>query len=176
MSDPAAVQAVSDTEEPPVTTRTPPGWLKPAFTVINPLMRALLRSPLHGLVSDSLLLITFTGRKSGQEYTTPVGYDEVDGTLYVTSQIDRVWWKNLRGGADVSVRLQGEERAGHASVIEDDEQVADYVLGYLERHGIGAAGRLALSFRDDEVPDRETLASCLEDVAVIEIELADADA
>jgi hypothetical protein len=34
-------------------------------------------------------------------------------------------------------------------------------------------GRLALSFEDDEVPDRETLAAGLDWVAVIEIELAD---
>lgn len=173
MSEPAAAEAASGPGASPVETRTPPGWLKPAFKVINPLMTALLRSPLHGLVSDSLLLITFTGRRSGREYTTPVGYDEVDGTLYVTSQTDRVWWKNLRGGADVTVRIRGEEHRGHAAVIEDDGAVADYVLGFVDRNGPDSVGRLVLSFRDDEVPDRGTLAACLEDVAVIEIQLAD---
>lgn len=160
----------------PVETRTPPDWLKSAFKVINPLMTALLRSPLHGLVSDSLLLVTFTGRKSGREYTTPVGYEAVDGTLYVTSQTDRVWWKNLRGGADVTVRLRGEERAGHAEVIEDNGSVAEYIEGFVERNGLENAGRLALSFRDDELPDRETLAAGLDEVAVIEIELLEGSA
>ena len=158
--------------DPPVEVRTPPGWLKPAFTVINPAMKALLRSPLHGLVSGSLLLVTFTGRRSGREYTTPVGYEQVDGTLYVTSQTDRVWWKNLRGGADVTVHLRGEARAGHAEVIEDDEAVADYVLGFVERHGADSVGRLALSFPEGEVPDRDALAAGLGEVAVVEIELA----
>ena len=170
MSDPETGAGSQD--RPPVETRTPPDWLKPAFKVVNPLMRALLRSPLHGLVSGSLLLITFTGRRSGREYTTPVGYEEHDGTLYVTSQTDRVWWKNLRGGADVTVRLRGEIREGRADVIEDDGTVADYVLGFVERHGLEGTGRLGLSFRDDEVPDRETLAAGLADTVVVQIELA----
>lgn len=165
--------APSSEGTPAVEPRTPPEWLKPAFTVINPLMKALLRSPLHGIVSDSLLLITFTGRKSGRTYTTPVGYEELDGTLYITSQTDRVWWKNLRGGAEVSVRLRGDRRVGHAEVIEDNEAVADHVLGFIDRNGVDSVGRLALSFEGDEVPDRETLAAGLDEVAVIEIELAD---
>lgn len=173
MSESAAAPAAPDAGEPPVETRTPPGWLKPAFMAVNPVMTAFLRSPLHGLVSDSLLLITVTGRKSGREYATPVGYEEVDGTLYVTSQTDRVWWTNLRGGADVSVRLRGEERTGHAEVIEDNRAVAEYVERFVERNGLEDAGRLALSFRNEELPDRETLAAGLEEVVVVEIELAD---
>lgn len=159
--------------EAPVETLTPP-IPKPVFKyLINPIMKTLLRSPLHRLVSDALLLITFTGRQSGRTYTTPVGYEELDGTLYITSQTDRVWWKNLRGGAEVEVRLRGDRRVGYAEVIEDNGAVADYVLGFIDRHGIDSASRLALSFRDDEVPDRGDLAAGLEDVAVIQIEVAD---
>jgi hypothetical protein len=42
--------------------------------VVNPLARRLLRSPLHGLASGRLALITYTGRHSGRRYTIPVGY------------------------------------------------------------------------------------------------------
>lgn len=161
-------------DETAVETLSPP-IPKPVFDyLVNPLMKALLRSSIHGLVSDALLLITFTGRKSGRTYTTPVGYEELDGTLYVTSQTDRVWWKNLRGGAEVSVRLRGERRVGYAEVIEDNGDVADYVLAFVDRHGLDSVSRLALSFRDDEVPDREQVAAGLDEVAVIEIELAGA--
>ena len=45
--------------------RRPPAWL-------NTLMSLLLRSPFHGLVSTHLMLIRFTGRKSGKLITTPV--------------------------------------------------------------------------------------------------------
>ena len=40
----------------------------------NPMITWLLRSPLHGLVSKSIMLITYKGRKSSKEYTTPVNY------------------------------------------------------------------------------------------------------
>ena len=43
-------------------------------TIFNPFMVWLLRSPLHKLASKNTLLITFTGRKSGKKYTTPVNY------------------------------------------------------------------------------------------------------
>jgi hypothetical protein len=36
-------------------------------------MRALLRSPLHGLLSGMLMLLSYTGRKSGRTYTIPIG-------------------------------------------------------------------------------------------------------
>ena len=139
--------------------------------VVNPLMTLLLRSPLHFLASDAILLLTFTGRQSGREYTTPVGYEQLDGTLYVTTQTDRVWWRNLRGGADVTVRLGGERRRGRAEVIDDDESVADYVHGFLERHGVGAASRIALAVDGDEVPPVEALRRGLSDVVVVRIEL-----
>jgi hypothetical protein len=46
-------------------------------------MKRLLRSPLHGIVGRSFMLITFTGRKSGRAYTTPVQYVQDSNTLYV---------------------------------------------------------------------------------------------
>lgn len=166
MSEPTGARAAVETLTPPIP--------KPVFEyLINPLMKALLRSPVHWLVSDAVLLITYRGRRSGRTYTTPVGYEELDGTLYVTSQTDRVWWKNLRGGAEVEVRLRGDRRVGHAEVIEDNEAVADYVLGFVDRHGVDSLSRLALSARDDELPDAEDLAAGLNDVAVIEIEPVD---
>ena len=41
--------------------------------IVNKTMKLILRSPMHGVVSKSMLLISFTGRKSGKTYTTPVG-------------------------------------------------------------------------------------------------------
>lgn len=95
----------------------------------------MLRSPLHGLVSDHLLLLTVTGSKSGTEYTFPVGYEQDGETLYVTTYGTN-WWKNLRGGGqDVTVRLRGERRTGHATVEEPGSAVAEYLHGYLGRRG-----------------------------------------
>src|ERR1700684_1694841 len=40
----------------------------------NRAVELLLRSPLHSVVSRHLALITVTGRRSGHDYTFPVGY------------------------------------------------------------------------------------------------------
>jgi deazaflavin-dependent oxidoreductase (nitroreductase family) len=91
----------------------------------NHFMKLILRSPLHGLVSENVMIITFTGRKSGKFYTTPVNYVRDAGVLIILSQDDRTWWKNLRGGAPVSVRLQGQDLKGVGEVYEDPEAVAE---------------------------------------------------
>jgi len=77
-------------------------WLVKIYTSI---VKPILRSPLHGLVSKNTMLITFSGRKSGKVYTTPVGYVRNDNDITVFSQRHSSWWRNLRGGASVTVRL-----------------------------------------------------------------------
>src|SRR5580700_5425513 len=93
---------------------------EPMFVVINPLMRMLLRSPIHFLWSKSLMLITFTGRKSGRRYTTPVRYVRVDGIVRCFTSTENLWWRNLRGGALVSLRVEGKERPYQALAIDRD--------------------------------------------------------
>ena len=40
------------------------------YRLINPHVRALLRSPLHGLMSRNTLLLSFNGRKTGKLLST----------------------------------------------------------------------------------------------------------
>jgi len=47
----------------------------------------LLQSPLHGLVSQGMLLITVTGRKSGKTYTTPVEYRQENQCITTSSAV-----------------------------------------------------------------------------------------
>ena len=73
----------------------------------NPIVILLLRSPLHSIMDKSTILITFTGRKSGKTYTIPISYVRNGDTLMMISQREHSWWKNLRGGAQVTLYLQG---------------------------------------------------------------------
>jgi deazaflavin-dependent oxidoreductase (nitroreductase family) len=86
----------------------------------NPIIKAILSSPLHGLMSGSILLLTVTGRKSGKQYTFPVSYYRDEETLTIFSQRKRQWWRNLEGGAAVQVRLRGKRRPATAEVVETD--------------------------------------------------------
>jgi deazaflavin-dependent oxidoreductase (nitroreductase family) len=87
----------------------------------NSLIAALLRSPLHGALSGSFMLLTVTGRKTGRAYTTPVNFGQAGDTLTCFSKRDRTWWRNLREGAPVTVLLRGQERRGLGAVAETDE-------------------------------------------------------
>jgi F420H(2)-dependent quinone reductase len=93
---------------------------EPLFLIINPMMRILLRSPLHFVQSKSLMLITFTGRKSGRRFTTPVRYVRVGDTVRCFTSPENLWWRNLRGGATVSLRIAGKEGSFWAAPIEND--------------------------------------------------------
>ena len=91
---------------------------------INPVMAWLLKSPFHSLVSKNMLLITVTGRKSGKLITTPTAYFREGNTLWIMSDRGSKWWRNLRGGANATVMLEGKRIQGRGSVIEDEHAVA----------------------------------------------------
>jgi deazaflavin-dependent oxidoreductase (nitroreductase family) len=84
----------------------------------NRFVAFLLRSPLS-VFTSGLLLITVTGRKTGHLISTPVNYVKDGDTLLITSKADRTWWKNLRGGAPVTLLMNGKTYQAHATVIED---------------------------------------------------------
>ena len=89
----------------------------------NLIMPRLLRSPLHFFVSGQIMLVTFTGRKSGKVYSTPVEYKREGDTLIFFTQRDRVWWKNLQGGATVTIRLRGQDVQGQTETITDETAI-----------------------------------------------------
>ncbi len=97
----------------------------------NPIVKALLRSPLHGLIGKSIMLITYSGRKSGQVYTIPVNCVRTGNVFIITSFRHRSWWRNLRGGAPVVLRVQGQDLKAVGEVVEDDEGVAAGLMEYL---------------------------------------------
>jgi len=99
----------------------------------NGMMKWILRSPFHGILSGNTLLITIIGRKSGQTVITPVNYVRVGDILSATSYRHRTWWRNLRGGAPVTLRLQGKEIRASANVIEDDAGVANGLMAHLQK-------------------------------------------
>jgi hypothetical protein len=91
----------------------------------NDIMIWLLTSPAHGLVSHNTMLLHLHGKKSGNLYHIPVNYVRVDDVLYVVSNRDRTWWRNLRGGADLSLHLKGKNIRGYGTVLEETFSVVD---------------------------------------------------
>ena len=138
---------------------------EPLFIFINPIIRSLLRSPIHGLMSGNLMLITFTGRKSQRLFTTPVRYIRVGDTVRCFTSPETSWWRNLRGGADVILRLKGQDNQYHAIVIENDpDKIKEALRHYLgafpqdaEYHGIRLNKDKSLVSEDLEHASRNSI-------------------
>jgi F420H(2)-dependent quinone reductase len=107
--------------------------------LMNPLVRALLRSPLHAAMDRAVLILHITGRRTGRRYDIPVGYVQLDGRFVVVTQ--HIWRANLRGGAYVEVTQAGRRRPMHADLDEDPASVASTLHAVIERIGWQAARR-----------------------------------
>ncbi|GAA3458805.1 hypothetical protein J2S66_000066 [Saccharothrix longispora] len=86
---------------------------------------ALWSSPRWGgVVGRYLTVVTYTGRRSGRTFSTPVGYRRRgdDVTIRVGLPDAKTWWRNFTGaGGALSLRLGGVDRSGHAVARRDDK-------------------------------------------------------
>jgi len=104
-----------------------------ARQLFNRIVSLVLRSPLHGLagLSRVAMLLTYTGVRSGRRYTLPLAYIRAGDTVITFALFtNTVWWKNLRGGAPVTLRLEGQDWPGMATVITDPEAVTAGLLAF----------------------------------------------
>ena len=139
-----------------------------AFSIINPVVSGLLRSPFHGLISDSLMLVTYTGRKSQRRFTTPVRYVTAGDNVRCFTSAETLWWRSLQGGADVELRLKGQDRPFHATVIENDpDRVREALLNYLELFPQDAAYQ-DIRLNKDKTPVSEDLERASRTAIVVE--------
>jgi len=132
-------------------------------------MKLVLRSSAHGMVSKTVLLITFTGRKSGKTYTTPVDYSQ-DGDQ-VTIFTHANWWKNLRNGAPVTLRLRGRELQGLAEPVAEDKQAVAAGLTAHLRKVPSDARYYGVTFDDHRSPRAEEVEKAAQTVVMIRVQL-----
>ncbi len=114
--------------------------------VANPVVRTMLRSPLHPLLSRWLLVVAYIGRRSRRTYSVPVQYASAGDDVYVFPGVAerKRWWRNLRGGAQVRLRLRGRELQATADVLTPEGDREDLVRGlavYLGRFPRAGPGR-----------------------------------
>ena len=140
----------------------------------NPIMNLILYSPIHSLLSKNTLVLQYTGRKSGKSYATPVNYVSDGRDLLVVSFKQRTWWRNLIGGAPVTLRLQGKDVPAKAEPVFDDEKAIERDLGiYLEAFS-GLARNLGVRMDDQGHPNPEDLAKAAKPRVMVRIHLAEA--
>ncbi len=136
---------------------------------VNRAMKFVLRSPLHGMVSKNILLITFTGRKSGKIYTTPVSYSQHGDQVYIFTHAD--WWRNLSSDAPVTLRIRGRDFQGQAEPVADDKPfIAARLLEHL-RKVPSDAGFYGVTFDEHKNPRSEEAEKAAQTVVMIPVRL-----
>ena len=145
-----------------------PLWI---FKVMNPIMKGLLRSPLHRLLSGTLMLVTYTGSKTGKQYTIPIGYFAW-GQGELMSFSSARWWTNLRSSPQVTLLLKGHREQAVPTVIEEHEAVIDTLEEFIRRLGPRAARRLPIGLPRDREPTRDDLRNVQRGIALVHFQLA----
>jgi deazaflavin-dependent oxidoreductase (nitroreductase family) len=88
--------------------------------LVNPVVRGLLRSPAHRILSRSTLLLAYTGRRSGVRRELPAMYAVLGGHYVVAAGQPgtKTWWRNF-AGADrpVTVTVAGRRRSCRARLL-----------------------------------------------------------
>ena len=138
--------------------------------VLNPTLKFALKTPLGGLIGDFMLL-SFTGRKSGKRYTTPVSAHELDGALY--AMMEAQWKHNFRGGADAQVSYRGKTRTMRGELITDKATVAEICERIATSYGAKKAQRqMGMTFRYGRLPTVAEWTDAAEQLKIAAIKLS----
>jgi F420H(2)-dependent quinone reductase len=125
---------------------------------VNVPMRAVLRLPFPTPLSGNLMLISYTGVKSGRAYLQPVSYVH-DGDTLLSPGGGR-WTLNLKGGRRVRLRLRGRPVNAHADLISDPAEV-ERLLGVIAAGNPRATRFIPLPRQADGRLEPEPLAAAI---------------
>jgi deazaflavin-dependent oxidoreductase (nitroreductase family) len=133
-------------------------------------MSVLLRTPgVERWVGKSTALLTFTGRTTGETYTTPISYTPHGDSVILTGHSSRQWWRNLATEPQCRVRLRGTERAGTARVLRGDE-ARPYFVEFLGQQPMIAKGA-GIEFDASGAPNPDQVDGALADTVVVIVDL-----
>lgn len=140
-----------------ITVSHPP---QAVLRVANPVLRVLLRAPVLGSAAKDLMVVSFSGRKTGKHYSIPVSAFRVDGTLYAISSAP--WKNNFRGGATAQVLHGGKTTTMRGELIGEHATVADLAHRISQGYGAKRAQRLlGVKFRSGQMPSLEEFAEAV---------------
>jgi hypothetical protein len=141
--------------------------------VVNPIMGALLRTPLAGPARKQLMVLSFTGRKTGRQFSIPLSAHTIGGDLYALT--GAAWKQNFRDGAPVRVVYDGRTSEMRGELIRDRAVVSDLLLRCAESYGVRRAQRMiGLRFRDQRIPTREEFAEAVDRLHLAAVRLTPA--
>jgi len=103
---------------------------------VNVPMRVILGLPFPTPLSGNLMLLRYTGRRTGRVYRQPLSYAR-DGAALLTPGGGK-WTLSLGDGKPVRLRLRGRDVTARPELIEDPAEV-DRLFGVIARGNPQAA-------------------------------------
>ncbi len=125
---------------------------------VNVPMRAVLRLPFPTPLSANLMLIGYTGVKSGKSYLQPVSYAR-DGETLLSPGGGR-WTLNLKGGRPVRLRLRGRDVPARGDLVSDPAEV-ERLLGVIAAGNPRAMRFIPIPRQADGRLDPDVLAAAI---------------
>jgi hypothetical protein len=109
---------VTTTTDGPRSTTPPRGLMR---RLINPVVRWIAHSP-AGRWTGDLLVLEFSGRRSGRRLSVPVLGRRYGTSLYALT--DATWALNFSGGATVRVASRGSRWTATGVLVTDQAEAA----------------------------------------------------
>jgi hypothetical protein len=141
--------------------------------LVNPALRFLLGTPLAGPARKQLMVLNFTGRKTGRPYSIPLSAHVIDHDLYALT--GSPWKQNFRGGAPAQVLYDGKTTAMRGELIRDRAVVSDLYHRCAESYGVRRAQRMiGVKFREQRIPTRDEFGEAVDRLHLAAVRLTPA--
>ena len=145
-----------------MSERSVPKW-------VNSMMKFMLRSPFHRGISQSIMLITFTGRKTGKRYTTPIRYLQTHNKVIAFTQ--EKWWKNLETKTPIELRLRGDRVRGIPTPVMGSTSPIQTSLQDFLQHFPSDAKYYAVAVDEHGQPNPDDVLKAAQNTIMLEIQL-----
>jgi len=154
-------------QSPAVFVSHPP---EAVLRFVNPALKFLLGTPLAGPARKQLMVLSFKGRKTANQYSIPVSAHHIDNQLYALA--GAAWTRNFRNGAAAEVLHDGKKTAMRGELIEDPAVFAELAHRAAEAYGVTRAQRMmGLGFRDQRIPTLDEFKEAAEREHLVAVKL-----
>ena len=138
------------------------------FWGINAVVVTVLRTPLHRILSGSILALRYVGIRSGRRRTVPMRFLSKDtGLVAVTSQ-DTGWWPNFLTASPAEVLLRGQWAEVRVQAFADRPDLVGAVMQEMWAKHPADAAYMKVTMRSGE-PDPQDYARALATAVLIRI-------
>ena len=131
--------------------------MKLLFRFINPIVRLILKSPFHFVISHQILLFRVVGRKSKKIFEIPASYAHIDDSLVCVTLRENIWWKNFKNIDKQEIYFKGKKIEKNISIDFTDNDFVRHKLKELIEHNPIDAFFAGVKLDKNKVPDSNDL-------------------